>query len=77
MQGDPSLKQITSRKGSVSYSDSKLYVVLLTKIVACKWLVVYANAVDPGRVHTKMGGPSAPDDLEKGFETQAGLGESI
>jgi len=36
LQGDPSLKQITSGKGNVSYSDSKLYVVLLTKVVARK-----------------------------------------
>jgi NAD(P)-dependent dehydrogenase (short-subunit alcohol dehydrogenase family) len=76
LQGDPSLKQITSGKGNVSYSDSKLYVVLLTKVVARKWPDVYANAVDPGWVPTKMGGPSAPDDLEKGFETQAWLAVS-
>jgi NAD(P)-dependent dehydrogenase (short-subunit alcohol dehydrogenase family) len=74
LQGDPSLKQITS--GNVSYSDSKLYVVLLTKVVARKWPDAYANAVDPGWVPTKMGGPSAPDDLEKGFETQAWLAVS-
>jgi hypothetical protein len=51
-------------------------VVLLTKVVARKWPDVYANAVDPGWVPTKMGGPSAPDDLEKGFETQAWLAVS-
>jgi NAD(P)-dependent dehydrogenase (short-subunit alcohol dehydrogenase family) len=76
LQGDPSLKQIKSGKGYVSYSDSKLYVVLLTKVVARKWPDVYANAVDPGWVPTKMGGPGAPDDLEKGFETQAWLAVS-
>ena len=73
LQGDSSLEDITSGKGNISYSDSKLYVVLLTKAVARKWPDVYANAVDPGWVPTKMGGPSAPDDLEKGFETQAWL----
>jgi NAD(P)-dependent dehydrogenase (short-subunit alcohol dehydrogenase family) len=73
LQGDPSLKQIASGKGNVSYSDSKLYVVLLTKVVARKWPDVYANAVDPGWVPTKMGGSSAPDNLEKGFQTQAWL----
>lgn len=76
LQGDPSLKQITSGKGNVSYSDSKLYVVLFMKAIARKWPDVYANAVDPGWVPTKMGGPSAPDDLEQGFETQAWLAVS-
>lgn len=74
LQGNPSLRNITS--GSISYSDSKLHVVLLTKAVARKWPDVYANAVDPGWVPTKMGGPSAPDDLQKGFETQVWLAVS-
>ncbi len=51
-------------------------VLLLTKAVARKWPEVYANAVDPGWVPTKMGGPGAPEDLEKGFETQAWLAVS-
>lgn len=75
LQGNPSLRNVASRKG-ISYSDSKLHVVLLTKSVARKWPDVYANAVDPGWVPTKMGGPSAPDDLQKGFETQAWLAVS-
>jgi NAD(P)-dependent dehydrogenase (short-subunit alcohol dehydrogenase family) len=74
--GDPSVKHITSGKGNISYSDSKLHVVLLTKAVAHKWPEVYANAINPGWVPTKMGGRSAPDDLEKGFETQAWLAVS-
>jgi NAD(P)-dependent dehydrogenase (short-subunit alcohol dehydrogenase family) len=76
LQGDPSLKPITSGKGNVNYSDSKLYVVLLAKAVARIWPDVYANAVDPGWVPTKMGGRGAPDDLEKGFETQIWLAVS-
>lgn len=76
LQGDPSLEDMTSGKGNIRYSDSKLYVVLLTKAVARKWTDAYTNAVDPGWVPTKMGGPSAPDDLEKGFETQAWLAVS-
>ena len=44
--------------------------------IARKWPEVYANAVDPGWVPTKMGGPGAPDDLTKGFETQAWLAVS-
>lgn len=60
-------------KGSTSYSDSKLFVLMLTKAVARTWPDVYANAVDPGWVPTKMGGKSAPDDLQKGYETQVWL----
>jgi NAD(P)-dependent dehydrogenase (short-subunit alcohol dehydrogenase family) len=74
LSGSPSLERL--RKGNISYSDSKFYVVLLMKAVARKWPDVYANAVDPGWVPTKMGGPGAPDDLEKGFETQAWLAVS-
>ena len=44
--------------------------------VARKWPDVYSNAVDPGWVPTKMGGRGAPDDLEKGYETQVWLAVS-
>ena len=37
---------------------------------------VYANAVDPGWVPTKMGGKGAPDALQKGYETQVWLAAS-
>jgi NAD(P)-dependent dehydrogenase (short-subunit alcohol dehydrogenase family) len=60
----------------VNYSDSKLYVLMLAKAVARLWPDVYSNAVDPGWVPTKMGGPGAPDDLQKGYETQAWLAVS-
>jgi NAD(P)-dependent dehydrogenase (short-subunit alcohol dehydrogenase family) len=60
----------------ISYSDSKLYVMMLCMAVARKWLDVYANAVDPGWVPTKMGGHGAPDDLQKGYETQSWLAVS-
>lgn len=74
--GKPALEEITLGKGNISYSDSKLHVVMLAKAVARKWPDVYSNAVDPGWVPTKMGGPGAPDDLEKGFETQVWLAVS-
>ncbi len=48
----------------------------IMKAIARKWPHVYANAVDPGWVPTKMGGPGAPDDLQQGFETQAWLAVS-
>ena len=63
-------------KGKVSYSDSKLHVVLLAKAVARKWKDVYANAVDPGWVPTRMGGAGAPGNLEKGYRTQVWLAVS-
>jgi hypothetical protein len=44
--------------------------------VARKWPEVVANTVNPGWVPTKMGGPGAPDNLEKGFQTQAWLATS-
>lgn len=74
--GDPALEKITSDNGNISYSDSKLHVVLLTKAVARRWPEVYANAVDPGWVPTKMGGRGAPDDLQKGYETQVWMAVS-
>ena len=49
---------------------------MLSKAVARKWPEVYANAVDPGWVPTKMGGKGAPDDLQKGYETQSWLAVS-
>lgn len=61
---------------NISYSDSKLYVLMLAKAVARLWPDVYSNAVDPGWVPTKMGGPGAPDNLQKGYETQAWLAVS-
>jgi hypothetical protein len=41
-----------------------------------RWPNVLSNAVDPGRVRTKMGGPGAPVDLETGQRTQAWLAVS-
>jgi NAD(P)-dependent dehydrogenase (short-subunit alcohol dehydrogenase family) len=37
---------------------------------------VRSNAVTPGWVPTRMGGPGAPDDLEQGHLTQAWLAVS-
>jgi hypothetical protein len=37
---------------------------------------VVSNAVDPGWVPTKMGGPGAPDDLRLGHLTQVWLATS-
>jgi NAD(P)-dependent dehydrogenase (short-subunit alcohol dehydrogenase family) len=76
MQGRANLEYFTKEAHRISYSDSKLHVLMLCKAVARKWLDVYANAVNPGWVPTKMGGRGAPDDLQKGYETQTWLAVS-
>jgi NAD(P)-dependent dehydrogenase (short-subunit alcohol dehydrogenase family) len=58
------------------YSDSKLYVTALAFAVARYWPEVLSNAVDPGWVPTRMGGPAAPDDLDLAHVTQAWLAVS-
>ncbi|MDU1920099.1 SDR family NAD(P)-dependent oxidoreductase [Enterobacter sp.] len=59
-----------------SYSDSKLFITTLSAAVARLWPDVYSNAVDPGWVPTRMGGPSAPDNLRLGHLTQEWLATS-
>jgi len=59
-----------------SYSDSKLLVTTLAAAVARIWPEVLSNAVDPGWVPTRMGGPGAPDDLRLGHLTQEWLATS-
>ena len=61
---------------SQAYSDSKLYLTAFAFAVARRWPDVLSNAVDPGWVPTKMGGPSAPDDFEEGYLTQTWLAVS-
>jgi hypothetical protein len=53
-----------------------LFVTTLAVAVARIWPDVYSNAVDPGWVPTKMGGPGAPDDLRLGQVTQEWLATS-
>ena len=59
-----------------AYSESKLYVAALAFALARRWPDVLSNAVDPGWVPTKMGGPGASDDLEMGHLTQTWLAVS-
>jgi NAD(P)-dependent dehydrogenase (short-subunit alcohol dehydrogenase family) len=74
--GKLNLDGFSNNINRISYSDSKLHVVTLAMAVARKWPEVFSNSVDPGWVPTKMGGRGAPDNLQKGFETQAWLAVS-
>ena len=62
--------------GAQAYSDSKLFDVVLAFAVARHWPAVHSNALEPGWVPTKMGGPGAPDDLSLAPVTQAWLAVS-
>jgi NAD(P)-dependent dehydrogenase (short-subunit alcohol dehydrogenase family) len=62
--------------GFSAYAESKLCDVLLAFAVARRWKNVKSNALEPGWVATKMGGPAAPDDLHQGCVTQAWLATS-
>ena len=78
--GDPQVDDLKRRQqrwdGSLAYANSKLFDVVLAFAVARLWPQVRSNAVNPGWVPTKMGGRGAPDDLEKGAETQVWLAVS-
>ena len=76
LHGKVNLENFKRNPPGVSYSDSKLYLLMLSNAVARLWPEVYSNAVDPGWVPTKMGGRGAPDDLQKGYETQSWLAGS-
>jgi len=78
--GDASLDDLQWRNrrwdGVQAYSDSKLLDLALAFAVARLWPDVRSNAVTPGWVATRMGGPGAPDDLALGADTQAWLAVS-
>ncbi len=79
-QGDASLNDLLWQNrrwdGTQAYSDTKLHDVLLALAVARLWPDVLSNAIEPGWVATKMGGPHAPDDLDQGHRTQVWLAAS-
>ena len=78
--GDLSLKDLLWEQrpwqGTQAYSDTKLHDVLLAFAVARHWPGVLSNALEPGWVATRMGGPNATDDLDQGHRTQAWLAVS-
>jgi NAD(P)-dependent dehydrogenase (short-subunit alcohol dehydrogenase family) len=74
--GRADLSRIDWTGNGGSYSDSKLFATALAFAVARRWPDVVANAVNPGWVPTRMGGPGAPDDLRLGHRTQEWLAAS-
>jgi NAD(P)-dependent dehydrogenase (short-subunit alcohol dehydrogenase family) len=77
---DASLEDVDWRKrrwrGAEAYAESKLHDVLLAFALARRWPDTLSNAVNPGWVATRMGGPGATDDLDEGHRTQAWLATS-
>lgn len=62
--------------GLAAYAETKLHDVLLAFAVARRWPDVLSNSVEPGWVATKMGGPTAPGDLDAAHRTQVWLATS-
>ena len=62
--------------GSQAYAESKLHDAMLAFAVSRRWPEVLSNALEPGWVPTKMGGPGAPGDMDQAHLTQAWLATS-
>lgn len=73
---DDILWQRRAWNGRVAYSESKLHDAMLAFAVARRWPGVRSNALEPGWVPTRMGGPAATDDLQQAHLTQAWLAAS-
>src|SRR3954469_23482803 len=74
---DANLDDILWRKrhwvGSTAYAESKLHDAMLAFAIAHRWPDVLSNALEPGWVPTRMGGPGAPDDMDQAHRTQVWL----
>lgn len=79
-KGDQTLDDLTWEhrqwNGNRAYSDTKFHDVLLAFAFARLWPDVLSNAMEPGWVPTKMGGPNASGDLNQGHRTQVWLAVS-
>ena len=76
LHGHSKLDSFKTDISRITYSDSKMHVVMLCMAIARIWPDVFSNGVDPGWVPTRMGGRGAPDDLQKGYGTQVWLAVS-
>lgn len=69
------------KRGESKYSDneaycaSKLHNIIFAKAFARRWPDVQSNALDPGWMPTKMGGGSAPGDIEDSVQSYVMLAE--
>lgn len=79
-QADANLDDILWRtrrwNGSAAYAESKLHDAMMAIAIARRWPDAFSNALEPGWVPTRMGGPGAPDDMDQAHRTQAWLAAS-
>ncbi len=79
-KGEQNLEDLTWEQrpwnGSRAYSDTKLHDIFLAFAFARLWPDVLSNAMEPGWMPTKMGGPNASGDLDQGHRTQTWLAVS-
>ena len=76
-QADANLDDILWRErrwnGSQAYAESKLHDAMLAFAIARRWTDVLSNSLEPGWVPTKIGSPSASEDMEQAHLTQVWL----
>ncbi|WP_237476368.1 SDR family NAD(P)-dependent oxidoreductase [Lichenibacterium dinghuense] len=65
-----------SWNGTQAYSDTKLHDAQIAFAAARLWPGTLSNALEPGWVATKMGGPRATGDLDAAHRTQVWLAVS-